>query len=502
MEVWEYEYEKRRKARPVDFEEDPSDWSGFASIIEDRNKLIGMLWENQVPGSRAPESLYLEMVQAWSNRGYDVSEAEELVWEGLEALKEKDYRRLEVISARVRQALRQAPKDSDHPYWQFNNPVTWEEIKASFPSLNKDSSNGSAHVNGNNQKDDIDHQLDLPEINLSDDELRRRIESGWLGQIAGGAYGTALEGYTGEVLREVYGDRLDYYVKEPETYNDDITFQIVFLRALEEVDAAAGNAPEAGKSGINASLTSADIADQWLELIPFGWSAEYIALENLRRGIYPPESGSFDNFFSEWIGAQMRGMVCGFIAPGKPLEAARYAYLDGIVSHEKNGVYGEIHSAVLTSLAFIYDDTREILEKSREFIPEGSQFVHYFDLALEAAREVSRKGDNHLAAWQAMEDELKRYNWIHIYPNMVAVVNSLWYCENDFGRAMRILADCGMDVDCNAGEVGSVIGVMNPGTLDEKWTKPFNNRLQTYLPGFEEIKISDLAEWTFSLARR
>lgn len=457
MRIWEKEYKKRREARPVDFKEDPSDWSGFETIIEDRNGMLKMLWDSRVPGSRAPESFYQEMVQAWYNRGYDVSEAEKLLDEGFKALQQEDYRYLEIVSARVREALRNAPVDPDHPYWKFNNPTDWLEIKKAFRVKNEEY-----------------------KFELNQDLIKKKIESGWSGQIAGGAYGTALEGYTGDVLRETYGDKLNFYVKEPETYNDDITFQLAFLKALEEK----------GKK-----LGASDIADKWLELIPFGWSAEYIALENLRKGIYPPESGSFDNFFSEWIGAQMRGMVCGFVAPGKPLQAAHYAYMDGIVSHEKNGVYGEIHCAVLTSLAFIYNDTRSLLKESRKFIPEGSQFAYFFDKAMDRAKN----NQDHLSAWKSLEEELKTYNWIHTYPNMVAVVLSLWYSDNSFDKAMRILADCGMDVDCNAGEVGSILGVMNPESIGDKWIKPFNNRLKTYVPGYEEMKISELSDWTFKL---
>ncbi len=458
MNVWQYEYEKRRKAYPVDFNEDPSEWEHYNHIVDDRNNQLSMLWNSKVPGSRAPECLHLEMAQAWYNRGYDVSEAEEFVEEGLKVLEKGDFRSLEVISAQLRKALREALKDPEHIYWKFENPSSWEDIKKSFKIKPEE----------------------ISALNLDQDEILARLKGGWLGQIAGGSYGTALEGYTGSVLREVYGDKLNYYVREPETYNDDVTFQLAFLKALEEED---------------QQLSSMHIANKWLELIPFGWTAEYIALENLRQGIYPPESGSFNNFFSEWIGAQMRGMVCGFVAPGDPLKAAHYAYLDGIVSHEKNGIYGEIHSAVLTSLAFLYDDTKVILEKSRQFIPENSQFAYYFDLAFSAAQ----KYDDHLSAWASLEDELKTFNWIHTYPNMVAVVLSLSYCENNFDKAMRILADCGMDVDCNAGEVGSIIGAMNPELIGKKWTDPFEDILRTYVPGYEEVKISELAKLTFDL---
>src|SRR3712207_8823928 len=52
--------------------------------------------------------------------------------------------------------------------------------------------------------------------------------------------------------------------------------------------------------------SSKDIAKEWVGLIPAGWSAEDIALKNIRMGIFPPESGYKNNPYREWIGAQMR----------------------------------------------------------------------------------------------------------------------------------------------------------------------------------------------------
>ncbi len=53
-------------------------------------------------------------------------------------------------------------------------------------------------------------------------------------------------------------------------------------------------------------ITPADVAYKWLELISDGYSAEKTAIENLRRGLLPPESGTTNNYFYDWIGAQMR----------------------------------------------------------------------------------------------------------------------------------------------------------------------------------------------------
>ena len=57
--------------------------------------------------------------------------------------------------------------------------------------------------------------------------------------------------------------------------------------------------------------------------------------------------------FREWIGAQMRGAVCGMVAPGDAMEAARLAWMDGSVSHHNNGILGEVFNAVLVSLSFV-----------------------------------------------------------------------------------------------------------------------------------------------------
>ena len=123
------------------------------------------------------------------------------------------------------------------------------------------------------------------------------------------------------------------------------------------------------------AITSDALGDEWVRQIPYGVSAEGMALRNLSLGIYPPESGIFLNPYCDWIGAQMRGMVCGMLAPGDPMEAARLAHIDAVISHARNGVYGEIYAAVLTSLAFVMDDPRAILVEAARYIPAKSEYA-------------------------------------------------------------------------------------------------------------------------------
>ena len=219
-------------------------------------------------------------------------------------------------------------------------------------------------------------------------------------------------------------------------------------------------------------------------------------MRNLNMGIFPPESGTFLNPYCDWIGAQMRGMVCGLLAPADPMEAARLAHTDGVISHARNGVYGEIYAAVLTSLAFVQSDPRAIVLEARRYIPAGSEYAAKLAFCLDVLENTSEPG----AAWMKLDKHFERYNWIHAYPNLAADLLALWYGRGDFTESMALLAKAGYDVDCNGGLVGSVLGVMNP--VPPEWAEPLGDLLETYIKDKEKLSIKELAGRTAMLAMR
>ncbi len=450
-------YRRRRAGGSAD------GWEIMYTQAERRREHLFALWDGQVPGSRAPERLYIEMVQAWGNRGYDVSGAEALLPGAIAARKAEQWGELEKISAMIHRALREAPRDDAHQYWKYPHPDDWESICKLTPALQ-----GQA--------------APLEPTALDETTLREKIENGWYGQIAAGSWGTDLEGYTGEALERHYGEKLNGYITTPpDTHNDDIVYELVFL------DACCRHGP---------ALTPQHVGLNWVRTIPLGWSAEQCALDNLRRGITPPGSASCANPFSEWIGAQMRGMVCGFVAPGDPRRAARLAWIDGSVSHQANGLYGEIYAAVAPSLAFRFPDPRRILGECTAYIPGGTWFHTLFARALAACRQHP----THQGAWSELRPSLRVFNWIHTFPNMVATVLALWYGEGDFTQSLRVLAHCGLDIDCNAGLVGSVLGVIS--RPPESWCAPVAAGIETYLPEWPCLGIDELTEWTIAARTR
>lgn len=420
---------------------------------------LRLLWDSNVPGSGAPECIMIAAVQAAANKGLNVEKAEKLLRPGLKALKEEDYASLQSLTGEIFYELNIANKDSSSPYWQYQQIESWEDHQKGlvFPEKTK--------------------------VDINDDDFADRIYAGWLAQICGGAFGTCLEGYTSDNLKKHFGKVTDY-IRKPNTFNDDITFELAFLEAFAEK---------------GYRVNSHDIAAKWLALIPFGWSAESIALKNLKMGVFPPDSGKMSNPFSEWIGAQMRGTIVGMVCPGNPAEAARLAWEDGVVSHTTNGVLGETFNAMLASLAFVYQDVQLLLRDVIELIPDSSKYYGVIIKTLTLCME----NEDWLSTWKEMEEALVKYNWIHSYPNAAAEIVALWYGKGDFDRTMEIIGACGQDVDCNAAQIASVLGVMY-GTeiLSEKWTAPIGDRLETYMRGMEELSIKGLTEKTIKMVQK
>lgn len=459
MKAWEMEKELIESAIPKILEEDEQEWDAMEEIGRVEDDKIKLLWGSFVPGSAAPERVILAGVQAMENRGYIVENYEEIVNEGLEALKNNDMVNLHKLTSKLYHCINTAVKDESSAYWNYKEYTNWKEYSNDVSYMAPD------------------------KYDVFSEDFEDKLLVGWRAQLIGGALGTAIEGYTTDNLRKTFGEIRDY-VRKPNTLNDDITFELAFLKAYME------------KGG---DINSVDIAHEWIGLIPAGWSAEEVALRNIRYGIYPPESGKFCNPYCEWIGAQMRGAICGMVAPGNPKEAARLAWIDGEVSHYNNGIIGEIFNAMLVALSFTRNDIREIVKETINMIPKKSEYYSVVNFALEQCINSSNWED----AWRPCEKKFERYNWIHAYPNAAAQVVALWFGNGDFDETLHIIAMEGVDVDCNAAQIMTALGIIvGEKSISDKWTKPFDDNIATYVRTMENIDINELTSWTVESCRK
>ena len=451
--AWEYGREIVENERPFPERAGRVLWDDV--IRDGRRDLDNMkyLWGGNVTESLMPLFFMAVYVQEYGNLGYDVREAEAMIEEGRELARTKNDIALYRHTCRLLKTLYDSPKKEDHEHWKYTEYNSFEQYAAS---------------------------VRFPEYAPYDpdrEELYDKIYAGWIAQVCAGAIGTAIEGYHTKALEEVYGT-VDRYIKDPEMYNDDLTFELAFLETFI-------------RKGYD--LTAADVAEDWAARLPFAFTAEGIALKNIKNGIYPPESGKFRNPFRELIGAQMRGGICGMAAPGNPYLAAKLAYEDAIVSHHNNGVLGEIFNAVMVSLAFIKKDMRGICREGIDLMPKDSEYYAVVDYAWKACE----KYDNWRDAWLDCDEKYKEYCWIHAYPNACAEVVALYFCENDYDRLVNLIAMCGLDSDCNAAQVANILAVaQGRECIDEKWTYPIGDYMETYVRGMEIVKFRVLAEKT------
>jgi len=363
-------------------------------------------------------------------------------------------------------------------------------------------------------------------VGLSDEELFDKIYGGWLGRCAGCLLGKPVEGLSREQI-EVWLRAADSYPLEdyfpplhdlPEdapkwlrdrlrhiddhfkrsgvgvlrgqisrmARDDDIDYTILNLHVLENY---------------GPGFTTMNIGEAWISLLPYlrVYTAERAAYRNLVNGLEPPETATHMNPYREWIGAQIRADMWGYVAPGNPELAAELAYRDASLSHVKNGIYGEMFVSAMISAAFVTDDLWEVVETGLAAIPKKSRLA-------EAIRDVvawSREYADWRDTWSRIIEKYGHYHFVHTINNAAVVTMGLLYSRNDYERGITTGVMSGLDTDCNGATVGSILGVMlGAKSLPKKWVKPLNDTVESYVLGYNNSRISRLAERTFKISKR
>ncbi|NHI93400.1 MAG: ADP-ribosylglycohydrolase family protein [Candidatus Lokiarchaeota archaeon] len=345
---------------------------------------------------------------------------------------------------------------------------------------------------------------------LTTQEYYNKVFGSWIGRVAGDFVGAPLELKPVKIIERRYG-QITYYPKKINLnqVNDDEMYEIIALITLEE-------------KGLD--LTAKDIALGWLDLLKYEravFTAEKSALNNLKSDIFPPESGSFNNPYFDFIGAQMRADIWGQITPGCPQMAKKYAQMDGSISHAGIGIEGEIFIAVLISNAFFEKDINKNINQAlinlpkenestytktvKEAIKIHKQYPNDFRKARSALideywanlkevliKKASNKDTERVKILKSQESE------VHVLPNIGIIILSLLYGAKDkedpLGKSICVAGMMGYDTDCNCGNIGAILGVqLGEKNIPLKWKEPLQDTFSTYVINHEKWKISELA---------
>ena len=314
-----------------------------------------------------------------------------------------------------------------------------------------------------------------------DRKTLEKLYAGLIGMDAGMRLGAPVENpfWTYERLQSYYGD-IRGYLREQRYYtaDDDVNGPLIFVRAL------ADNAmPE--------TLTSEAVGETWLNYTRrgmgmFWWggedaSTEHRAYMNLRRGVKAPRSGSIGEngkTAAEQIGGQIFADAWGLICPGDPARASALAAAAASVSHDGSGVDGARFMAACIAAAYTASSLDEVLDTGLRFLPEKSDYRCVVETVRAYHRAHPAEADFRACrAMIAREFSDEEYpGGYHIVPNAGICILAMLYGKGELGRSIEISVMCGYDTDCNASNIGTILGVL--GGLDgvpERYRRPIND---------------------------
>ena len=334
------------------------------------------------------------------------------------------------------------------------------------------------------------------------DDFRERLEGSWLGRCAGCTLGSIVEGWAVDRMEnwaDYLGDEyplVDYWSQAEQPHNhkyetslredftpskmdgvptdDDLNYTLLGLMILEEY---------------GPDFTTDDLGEAWVKYLPFAFTAEGIALANLRKGVPPMRAAEVGNCFLNWIGADIRSDPWGYAAPGWPEKAAEIAYRDAYVSHRRNGIYAAMYFAAAISAAFTVNDPVDALKIGLEEIPADCLLAREVRWALDKAPAVA----NYRDAAALIEERYPNMGGAHAINNTVLTVWGLTVGGDDYTKVIGETVAMGKDNDCTAATAGSIWGaVYGKSAIPKHWYKNFNNTVHTFLYHQSPFAIDDV----------
>lgn len=290
----------------------------------------------------------------------------------------------------------------------------------------------------------------MDRIQLSRTTFRDKVYACWLGKNIGGTLGTPWESTK-------FVNNLDFFRPVPTRPlpNDDLDLQLVWLQMLEE-------------RGVPPILPH--FTEYWNRyLLAYPWNEYGFCARNLGRGLRPPVSGWFENYFVDEMGSPIRSEIWACVAPADPQQAAALAWMDSAMDHAGGeGTWGEMFWAAVESAAFIMRDPRELIRLGLGMISPASNISRVI-------REAVWCRDNQ-KSWAEARDRI-----VGIYGNNRAC-NAIqnhgfiilgWLYGADFGDQLCKAVNCGCDTDCTGATLGSVLGIIG-GTagIPQRWSDP------------------------------
>ncbi len=289
-------------------------------------------------------------------------------------------------------------------------------------------------------------------LTLTAENYYDKVLGAWQGKSAGLTLGAGMHG-------QLTPGRNNYYSPVPgqPVASVAMDFPLVWLATLEECG------PE---------VAPADLAVAWLEHLDYPQDEFGYAALNLRRGVPPPASGAYANWFRHGTGGMIRADLWAMLAPGAPQVAASYAYHDAKLDHSEEGVWAAMFLAAVGSAAFFLTDSFTLMTIGLAMIPRTCRTSR----AVKTALAVAGRGGSWLEARESVQHEVGHKNFTDAPQNIGFFTIGLLYGVRDFGSALCAACNCGYDAETVGGALGAILGIRDGSIgLPDDWLRPLGD---------------------------
>lgn len=447
-----------------------------------------------MPGYANYKTLYKEEYACLRDEGYDVDKYAEPCVDNSEFLP--------------------FPDQVDN-YSENDDPLLWKTAYENLIKIrNTPPRKNYPYVEPNDFEEIMKEAGEMPRLTpLEEDEYKERLSGAFFGRCAAVILGKPLEMGMNRLQIKEYLESVDEY-----PLNDFVSAYSKKLdKRLREdcVYSTKGNVKFAqSDDDINYTLlglhlrelhmngfTKYDVGFNWLDNISYHWcwcasrQAYYhmVSLDDTKDINAQIDEIPYKlNPWRECIDGQIRTDVWGYIHPGDIYNAAREAHADCSFSLAKNGIYGGMFVAGALAGALSKDPSVDkIIKSGLAAIPKKSRL---FETVTDVCTWWEQYKD-WITVCDKIYDKYGHLPFAATLNNMAMVALGIVAGELDYTKSITIATMCGIDTDCNAGTVGSIVGAaVGLRGIEKRWYEPLNNTIKSTVASFGECKITDVID--------
>ena len=211
-----------------------------------------------------------------------------------------------------------------------------------------------------------------------------KILGAWTGKVAAGTFGQPVEGKRKDYIQKLYpplGGWTPLHLNVTTLPNDDEQFELLVLLALEDLN----DKDFIERLQSNTLLEPDYLGSYWIKYLKprYIFTAEKYAYEFVEKHklpwkhagddlyINPENNKAYGNPFFDWIGAQMKGEICGMLCPAwnwyskresspkEDLEILKpcldLSLQDALIAHRGVAIIGELFVSAMIAVAIVHD---------------------------------------------------------------------------------------------------------------------------------------------------